>query len=136
MHGHGNEAEFLYNISGFLGCYYLALAVMNFIAAFYIWQSGRSVTYFRVPIFGLPFTNALIWLIVGIFFTLIAPMAMSGDPWLMSLISFPSAVRAAFDKILGPVVYNVGTLVVLTLLFFGRRFFVQPTVAWTGLNLA
>jgi hypothetical protein len=136
MHGHGNEAEFLYNISGFLGCYYLALAVMNCLMAFYLWRSGKSVVLFRIPVFGFPFSTALIWLTVSMFFTLIAPMAMSGDPWLMSVISFPAAARSAFDKILGPVVYNVGTLVVLTLLFLGRRFFVQPTVAWTGLNLS
>jgi hypothetical protein len=136
MHGHGNEADFLYNISGFLGCYYLALAVMNGVAALYMWQSGRSTTLFRLPVFGFPVTTAIIWLGVAIFFTLISPLAMSGDPDLMRLISFPAPLRAAFDKILGPVVYNVGTLVLLTLLFLGRRFFVKPVVAWTGFNLS
>ena len=32
-------------------------------------------------------------------------------------------------------VYTLGTLAVLVVLFFGRRFFVQPVVAWMMLNL-
>lgn len=136
MHGHVDEAEFLQGISGFLGSFYLLLAIANAIMAFYLWKSGRSVTFFRIPILGLPFSTALIWLIVAMLFTFMAPMAMSGSPQLMSLISFPAVARDAFDRIMGPVVYNVGTLVILTALFLGRRYFVKPAVAWTGLNLS
>lgn len=136
MHGHVDEAQFLQGISGFLGSFYLLLAIANAIMAFYLWKSGRSVTFFRIPILGLPFSTALIWLIVAMIFTFMAPMAMSGSPQLMSLISFPAVARDAFDSIMGPVVYNVGTLVILAILFLGRRFFVQPAVAWTGLNLS
>lgn len=136
MHGHVDEEQFLQSISGFLGSFYLLLAIANAIMAFYLWKSGRSVTYFKIPILGLPFSTALIWLVVAMFFTFISPMAMSGSPKLMSLISIPAVARDAFDKIMGPVVYNVGTLVILTLVFLARRYLVRPTVAWTGLNLA
>ena len=36
----------------------------------------------------------------------------------------------------GPVVYSVGTTAFLAVLYFGRRFFVQPMVAWAGLMLS
>ena len=56
MHGHVPYATFLHQIAGFLGSFYLFLAVMNAVAALVIWQSGRDKVLFRVPIFRLPFT--------------------------------------------------------------------------------
>src|SRR5207253_2176589 len=112
------------------------LSAMNGLMAFYLWKSGKSKTYFRLPVLGLPISDALIWLGVSMFFAIIAPMGMSGSPALMSLISFPAVARDSFDKIMGPVVYNVGTLLFMCALFLGRRVFVRPMIAWTGLNLA
>jgi hypothetical protein len=133
---HGNQEEFLQSIAGFLGTYYLLLAAMNAVAAFYLWESGRAKTYGQIPVLRLPFTSAHVWLLVAAFFTIIAPLAMSGSPQTMSWVSFPQIVRDAVNWFMGPVVYTVGTFVVLLLLFLGRRFFVKPMVAWAGLNLA
>ena len=44
MHGHVDEATFLSNISGFLGWYYICLASMNGVAAFYCWNTLKKNT--------------------------------------------------------------------------------------------
>ena len=56
MHGHVPYDAFLHQIAGFLGSYYLFLAMMNALAALVIWQSGKDKVLFRIPIFGLPVT--------------------------------------------------------------------------------
>jgi hypothetical protein len=119
---HSNPVEFLQSISGFLGCYYLVLALMNAAAALYLWR-------------GLHRTGqAIIWLAVACLFVIFSPMAMSGNPsWTPSI---PLWMRDAINYISGPVTYTLGTTALLTVLYLGRRFFVQPIVAWTGLNLA
>lgn len=134
MHGHVDFATFLSQISGFLGSYYLILALMNAVAAFYLWNSGKAKTLFHVA--GFAFTTATLWLLVAIFFTIISPLAMSGDPNWVALISIPKGIREMADKALGPVVYSVGGLVLFVVMFAARRFLVKPTVAWTILNLS
>jgi hypothetical protein len=134
MHGHVDPAVFLRSISGFLGSYYLVLALMNAVMAFYLWNSGKARTLFNFV--GFPITTALVWLLVAGFFTIISPIAMSGDPNWAYLISIPAPIRDAADWILGPVVYSIGGMALLVGLFLGRRFFVKPMVAWTLLNLA
>jgi hypothetical protein len=127
--------DFLRSISGFLGSYYLLLALMNAIAAFYLWNSGKAKKLFNfLGVF--PVTTATVWLVVAMFFTIISPLAMSGDPQWASLISLPQGLRNAMDAILGPVVYTIGGLVVFGLLFVFRKFFVKPMVAWSMLNLS
>ena len=133
MHGHVTQEQFLLSVSGFLGVYYLALATMNGIAALYLWRTGKSVELFRVGNFAI--TTALVWVVVAIFFTGIA-LAMSGDPRLMGLVSLPEKIRRFADRMMDPVVYSVGTLGILVILFLARDFFVKPWVAWTGLNLS
>jgi hypothetical protein len=134
MH-HVDYPHFLQQISGFLGGYYLVLAIMNAVMAFILWNSGRAKTLFNF--FGVfPVTTATIWLLVAVFFTVISPIAMSGDPNWAVLISIPEAIRNAADKALGPVVYTIGGLVFMSVLFIFRKFFVKPMVAWTMLNLA
>ena len=132
MHGH-NEAEFLRNIAGFLGWYYLTLAVMNGIAALYLWRSGRSRTYFRIPFVGLPFSTATIWLLLSVIFTCVSPLAMSGDP--SSMPGIPQWWRDRMDAMMGPVNYTVGILAVLWLMFVLRRLLVRPVLAWAMLNI-
>lgn len=134
MHGHVSQEDFLLGISGFLGMYYLTLAFMNATAALYLWQTGKSVKLFQVGKFTV--TTALVWVVVAIFFTAISPVAMSGDPQWMKVVSLPPALRAAADWMMGPVVYSVGTLGILVFLFVARDFFVKPWVAWTGLNVS
>ena len=134
MHGHVDQATFLYQISGFLGYYYLALAAMNGIAALAIWRGGRAKTLFRVG--PLVFTNALLWTVVAFFFLLMAPLAMSGSPELMKWVSMPASFKDATDAVMGPVLYSAGSFIILVILFIFRRFFVKTWVAWLALNLA
>ncbi len=134
MHGHVDHATFLQQISTFLGCYYLALAAMNGIAALAIWRGGQSKTLFRLGPFTV--TNAFLWTVVGFLFLLMAPLAMSGSAPLMKWVSMPESIKDLSDAMMGPVAYTVGSLVFLTVLFLGRRFFVKTWVAWLGLNLS
>jgi len=134
MHGHGNEAEFLANISGFLGFYYVALAALNGIAAFYLRSSGKVKPWFQVGRWTI--TNLTVLLGAIFLFLIFAPLAWSADPQIMALVSIPNVFRELADKLMGPMVYSVGSLFLLTFLFWGRRLFTRPEVAWTGLNLS
>jgi hypothetical protein len=136
MHGHVDYDVFLNQISGFLGSYYLFLAIANGLAALWIWQSGRDRKLFYIPILEVPLTTAGIWLIISIFFVLISPIAYSGDEGWMQLISVPASVRGGVDWVMNPTVYSVGSLVLLLILFFLRKWVVQPWVAWGLLNLS
>jgi hypothetical protein len=134
---HGlTDAQFLSKVASFLGPYYIVLALMNGAAALYLWRTGRGKTWFSVP-FGaersIPFTSAMGWLALSFVFMVMAPLAMSGHgPWMPSI---PEAWREAINRNTGPVVYSVGTLALLAILYVFRRFFVQPTVAWIIWNL-
>jgi hypothetical protein len=75
--------------------------------------------------------EALAWTALAFVLVAIAPAAMSG-----SAPGLPTAFKEAVNAATGPVVYSVGTTALLAVLFIFRRFFVKPTVAWTGLNLA
>lgn len=136
MHGHVPYDVFLHQIAGFLGSYYLFLAVMNGVAAFLLWQRPQQPALFRLPGANVPVTGAFICLLVSLFFLLLAPLAYSGDPDVVSVIAVPTALRAAINRAMSPTVYIVGTFVLLSLMFLFRRFFVKPAVAWTLLNLA
>jgi hypothetical protein len=128
---HGDPKVFLDSMSGFLGGYYLTLALMNAVAAFYLWESGKSKTLFRIG--PLPFTTALLWLVVAGVFTIMAPIALGGGAGVLSL---PQFVQGAVNRMMNPTVYTVGSIVILGVMFLLRRFFVQPWAAWTLLNLS
>jgi hypothetical protein len=132
MHGHMSEADFLRHIAGFLGLYYVALAIMNGFAALYLWRQGRSVTVGRIGRF--PITTPVIWAAVSLLFLVMASVASSGNKQMMDLVSLPESIREGFDAVMGPVLYSVGSLVLLAGLYLGREFFTKPWVAWTGLN--
>ena len=77
---HVNEDLFLQNISGFLGAFFLCLAAMNGIAAFYCWKRLQRGEL------------ALLWLVVAVLFVVMAPFAfsgMNGNPTMMKLIGMP-----------------------------------------------
>lgn len=119
MHGHVSHEQFLAGIGSFLGWYYVCLAVLNGIAAYYCWHTlHRSRT-------------ALFLLAIAVGFLIIAPLAFFGDPQLIGWISIPDgikqAVNAQFSK--APV-YTLGTLGVLLFMFWFRKFFSQPLIAW------
>ena len=120
---HGSLEDFIKGISGFLGFYYLICSVMNGIAALYLWQRlGKT-------------RDAIIWLTVSMLFLVLSPMAMGGKPPGMPLV-FREAMNTALSGNRGAVIYSVGTTLALIGLYFGRRFFVKPAVAWSGLNLS
>ncbi|MBI83342.1 MAG: hypothetical protein CMJ81_09115 [Planctomycetaceae bacterium] len=122
---HVNEAEFLQGISGFLGSYYVTLAVLNGIAALYVWERLEKSRL------------ALVWLALAVFFLALSPLAFSGDSRMMGIISVPGSIRNLVNVVMGiPWAYSTGTLVFLSLLYFFRKFFVKPVVAWSGLNAA
>jgi len=135
MHGHVNEVDFLHHIAGFLGWYYVAIAVMNGLAAAYLWRTGRAVDLARLPR-GLQFTTAHVWLLVCIFSMMVAPVAFSGDKQLMKLVTVPASIRVMLDGVMGPVTYSVGSFVILAAAYVFRRTFAKPWVAWTLFNLA
>lgn len=137
MHGHVPYEVFLRQIAGFLGTYYLLLAVMNGVAAFLLWQgSSRQRPLFRLPVVNFPVTAAFVWLLASLFFLIVSPLAYSGDPDWMRLISLPEAIRSGINGLMNPTIYTLGSLVLLGAAFLLRRVLVIPWVAWLSLNLA
>jgi hypothetical protein len=114
---HGSAHDFIENIAGFLGGYYLVLAAMNAFAAFYMWHYKHKLG------------QALAWLLLAMVMVIFSPAAGSGSP-----PGIPVFIRDFVDWATGPVVYSVGTTTLLAILFVFRRFFVQPTAAWALLN--
>src|SRR5881394_28277 len=123
MHGHVSYEEFLHGIAGFLGSYYIVLAMMNGVAAFMLWQKPEQKTLFNIPGVNFPITASFGWLLVSLVFLLLAPLAYSGDPGVVQYITVPAAVRAFVNHRMSPTVYIVGTFVALLFLFLTRRFF-------------
>ena len=124
---HGNSQVFLESISGFLGWYYVVLAAMNMVAAYWLWRSRRAVG------------QAIFWLLVGLFYMgYLGPMALSGDPaWMPQMPAFiRNLVNVSLGGSTGAVIYSVGSLVLLVVLYLGRRFFVRGPVAWSMLNIS
>lgn len=120
MHFH-NERAFAEAVASFLGPYYIVLALMNGIAAYYFWQSRRLVA-------------ATVWLLVAAGFTVLSPLAASGNPQIMPAV--PEVFRTVVNELTGPVVYSVGTALLLLIFYLLRNFFVRPLVAWTMVNVA
>ena len=117
MHSSG---FFLKDVAGFLGGYYAFIAVMNGVAAFLLWQkkrNGWAVTW-------ASFAGAMM---------ILASLALSASPALVPAL--PSGARSLVNALSGPVLYTIGTTVLLVVLFVFRKFFVQPMVAWTIFNV-
>jgi hypothetical protein len=134
MHGLSPQ-QIAETISSFLVPYYLALAAMNGIAAFLMWQRWEPKAYFQasMPGFTFKFTNALLWTIVAIGYMVLASMSAGASMSMMP--KMPEAFRVFVNESTGPVVYSVGTTIVLVILFIFRAWFVRPAVAWTIWNL-
>ncbi len=134
MHGLSPQ-QIAETISSFLVPFYLALAAMNGIAAFLMWQKFGSKTYFelRLGTVHFRFTNALLWTIVALAYVVLASMSAGASMSMMP--KMPLAFRDFVNSHTGPVVYSVGTTTVLVVLFIFRSWFVRPAVAWTIWNL-
>src|SRR5437868_3056382 len=117
-----NLQAFLDHISGFLGGYYLALAVMNGVMALYLWQRKNEPG------------QALIWVFVAGFFVILSPLAASGYEGMMP--ELPAGLRHVVNSLTSPTIYTLGTTGLLVFFFVFRKFFVQPMVAWALLNLS
>ncbi len=113
---------FLTDVAGFLGGYYVFIAAMNGVFAYILWQKygqvGRAVT----------------WAGFSAVMMVLASMALSGSSSLVPTL--PAGVRSVVNTLSGPVLYSLGTVVLCTVLFVFRAFFVQPMVAWTIFNAA
>jgi hypothetical protein len=133
---HGiSPQQFAETVSAFLVPFYIALAAMNGIAAYYLWQKTQPVTYFRVHLgaFQPAITNALIWAAVACIFVILAAMCAGANLELMPRM--PMAFRTRVNEHTGPVIYSLGTTTLLVVLFLFRSWFVRPAVAWTIWNL-
>ena len=120
---HVSYEVFLQNMAGFLGSYYLIIALMNAIAALLCWRRmNRS-------------DLALVWTLIAVFFVIVASMAFSGSEQLMRFVSVPEWLRAIIDTFTAQAwLYTIGTTLALVVLYLGRKFFCRPAVAWLGLN--
>ena len=85
---HGNEDQFLEGVSGFLGTYFLLLAVMNGVAAYYCWQTLKKGRL------------ASLWLAFSMLFLVMSPFAfagMNGSPGMMKWIGMPTVFKDFVD---------------------------------------
>ncbi len=119
---HGASFDFVDKASSFLGPYYLVLAVLNAAVA--------GVLHFRMHRGSL----AMACLLASLGFVILGAFAWSGTlPGLGHDIEH--FVNSLLSGNRGAVIYTVGTAAALVVLYLGRRFFVQPAVAYTGFNL-
>ncbi len=135
---HGlTDAQFFDMVSRFLGPYYIALALMNGLAALYLWRSDQTKTWFRLPIpltgKSLPITNVIGWLVFALLFTILA--GIGGKSGGAQLLELPESWREAINTYTDPIWYSVITTVGLVVVYVFRGFFVKPAVAWIIWNL-
>lgn len=134
MHGTSPQ-QFAETVSAFLVPFYLLLAVMNGIAAYYLWQKTEPVTYMRFKVGGAQpaVTNALVWAAVACIYVILAAMCAGAN--LSFMPRMPIGFREFINNGTGPVIYSLGTTATLIVLYIFRAWFVKPAVAWTIWNL-
>jgi hypothetical protein len=104
-----------------LAVYYLICAVLNLgFAAYYHCVAQPRKT-----------NIAAIWYSVAGLFLLLALAYFLGAGWVM-----PQGIRDAVDWFTGPISYTVLSISAFAALLYWRKFFVQPQVAWAGLNIS
>jgi hypothetical protein len=132
---HGISPQFAESVSAFLVPFYVALAAMNGVAAYLMWQKFKPVTYFRIPLggFTVSVTSALVWTIVALGYMVLASLAAGGN--LAMMPKMPLVFRQMVNANTGPVIYTVGTTALLVILYVFRAWFVRPAIAWTIWNL-
>jgi|694.fasta_scaffold14497_5 hypothetical protein len=117
-----SSSLFLKDVAGFLGSYYTGLAIMNAVAALILWRKKGQPGW------------AIVWSVFAGVMMILASLALSGSESLVPAL--PQSARTLVNALSGPVLYTLGTTALFAILFIGRKFFVQPMVAWTILNLA
>ena len=108
--------EFLLSVASPIGCLYAIAGGLNAIAA--VRALPRNAR------------KAGAWALFAIVFAWASASSFAGQP-----PQLPSWAKDVVDASLGPVSITLGSFVLLTILFLGRKFFVQPPVAWTACNL-
>ncbi len=102
-----------------LAFFYLLVALLNFgFAAYSIAGAKKRLA-------------GLVWAGVGVLFLLHTVGYISHQGWMLS-----AALREFIDSLTGPVTYTMVSIVAFALLLYFRKFFVQPDVAWTILQLS
>ena len=138
MHGF-NPQQFAGQVGSFLGPYYIVLAIMNGVMAYYLWKKGDAVTYFKIKLgsMSVGLTSALVWLVVAAFYVLLAAASVGAgnSQNLEAIPQVSETFRDLVNRATGPVIYTVGTTALLALVYWQREFFVKPMVAWTIWNL-
>ncbi|MCC7474548.1 MAG: hypothetical protein IT425_04080 [Pirellulales bacterium] len=129
MHGLSPQ-QFTETVSSFLVPYYVSLAVMNGIAALWLWKVPKPTSTIRL--FGMAVPSSLVWAAVAVGYLVLAAFSLGGQSLMPQV---PQAFRTAVNERTGPVIYTVGTTVLLVVLYLFRAWFVKPTVAWTVWNL-
>jgi hypothetical protein len=117
-----SSSLFLKDVAGFLGSYYTGLAIMNAVAALILWRKKGQPRW------------AIVWSVFAGVMMILASLALSGSESLVPAL--PQSARTLVNALSGPVLYTLGTTALFAILFIFRKFFVQPMVAWTILNLA
>src|SRR5689334_12109376 len=114
--GGEDPALFLARIGGFITWYYVVLAVINGVAAYYLWHYAKQNG------------AALFWTVVALTFGgVFAPWAATGSLHLPQ--AFIDASTYLLSGTRGAIIYNVGTFVMLCVMFYFRKFFTKPMVA-------
>ncbi len=112
-----------YGLAGF----YALCALMNAGFAWYYWNDSKSGTAGA----GKSRTAALAWFAVAALFVLHAAAYGMGASWEM-----PKPLREGIDWLTNPITYTVLSMVAFAAVIYWRRWFVDPQVAWTILNLS
>ena len=127
MHGHADDL-FFEGISGFLGTYYLLIALMNAGMAYMDWQSGKAKLFFKLG--PLSITSSVAWLTLAMIALMFSPVAYTGDKNWMYFITLPKFLRNLIDSLMNPTFYTLGSIVGFSFLFYFRKFFSKPIVAY------
>jgi hypothetical protein len=134
MHGYETEIEFLASMRGFLGAYYLTVAILNVGAAWLSGSRARRAADRSARRRG--FVSGLVFSSVALLFLVQAFAAFSGRAEWTWLLMMPASLRDGIDRLMGPVVFVVGSTLILSLCFLARRYATLPAVAWMGLNVS
>ena len=102
-----------------LAYYYVGVALLN---------AGFAAYYFFGP---KNLAKGALWTLVTLLFLVHAGAYAAHLGWVL-----PQHIRDAVDYVIGPVLYTSASIIVFAVMLYFRRFFVNPQVAWTLLNLS
>src|SRR5262245_26453867 len=101
-----------------LGYYYLLIVILNLGFAFYNYHVSKKRG------------EAALWGLVAGVFLIHAAAYFSHLGW-----ALPVSIKNGVDWLIGPVTYFVGATAAFAILLYFRKFFTEPIVAWSALNL-